>query len=274
MNVYIPTYKRGTTTSLLNGPLKDMDPYTLAHTFLVVHPDEEEQYTRSLGHTRFDMVQTLTCYQQGVGNMGLIRQWIGRHAAEHNSPKFLMLDDDIVFYRRKSPDAFNLRYVKPEEFTGVVEIIDHLLNNGYGHVAISPREGNNRLDEPNGYYTENTRYSRAQAFRTADFLACEHGRVQFMEDFDINLQLLRRGIPNAVIYSWAQGQKMTNATGGCSTFRTHAVHDEDVQKLIQYHPEFVRPRLKTNKTGGDFGVRTEVTISWKKAFESSQKVTA
>ncbi len=87
-----------------------------------------------------------------------------------------------------------------------------------------------------------------------------------MEDFDVQLQLLKRGLGNACLYYWAQGQSKTNAPGGCSLWRTHEVHEAAARRLAELHPGLVRLRQKANKTdAGGFGTRMEVTIAWKKA---------
>jgi hypothetical protein len=101
----------------------------------------------------------------------------------------------------------------------------------------------------------------------------EHGRVEIMEDFDLNLQMLRAGYSSAVLYKYANGQGETNAPGGCSTFRTLELHNRNVAKLAELHPGFVK--LKTNrktKSGGELSNRHEATIYWKKAYESSQNI--
>jgi hypothetical protein len=136
----------------------------------------------------------------------------------------------------------------------------------YAHVSISAREGNNRMEVP---FVTCSRPLRAMAFRRKEFLQCEHGRVDVMEDFDVTLQLLRKGYQNMVITAYANDQRMTQMAGGCSDYRTHAVHEASAKKLAKLHPEFVKLRTKENKTGGEFAKRTEVTISWKAAYESA-----
>jgi len=138
----------------------------------------------------------------------------------------------------------------------------------FAHVGISGREGNNRVRDA---WVENTRYMRFLAYRTDQYMACEHNRVTVMEDFDIALQMLRAGHPNKVYYMYAQGQAKTQSAGGCSVWRTHEVHNAGAERLAELHPGFVTVRQKQNKTDREgFGTRKEVTVYWKKAFASSQ----
>ena len=145
---------------------------------------------------------------------------------------------------------------------------------GYGHVGISDRNGNNRaegktIEELVG---ENQRYIRVLAY---DLDQCngkaEHGRVEVMEDFDIALQLLQNGVPCAVSFYYAQGQVQSNAPGGCSTYRTQEVQAEAAEQMKVLHPEFVRVVEKETKTAWGWGSRKDVVISWKQAYEASQR---
>jgi len=225
----------------------------------VVPPEEHTNYARKTE------APVLACPEKGIA---AVRRWIGEHAARQGEPYFLMLDDDVQFYRRRENSVYLRNADQPGDMEECLARVEEFLKAGYAAVGISPREGNNRIEAP---YAENTRLIRALAFHTEPFLACEHQRVQVMEDFDILLQLLRSGRPNANIYEFAQGQKSTNAPGGCSTYRTHQLHEKSAHRLAELHPSFVKLREKRNKTGGDFGTRTEVTIQWKKAYAEGVK---
>ena len=113
---------------------------------------------------------------------------------------------------------------------------------------------------------------RVLAYQKQEYLACEHNRVQFMEDFDINLQLLRKGYPSCILTNYAHNQKSTQAKGGCSLTRTKETHALAATKLKELHPDFVTLQEKKNKTGGDFGTRLEVRVKWKRALASAQQI--
>jgi hypothetical protein len=91
-----------------------------------------------------------------------------------------------------------------------------------------------------------------------------------MEDFDVTLQLLRKGHRNAVLNQWAQDQGTSNAPGGCSTYRTPEVQAAGAYGLQKLHPDFVTVVDKETKQAWGGGVRKDVRIAWKKALESSR----
>lgn len=212
---------------------------------------------------RHGVMELLPCPHDGIS---LTRKFCGEWA---NDWSFVMLDDDLKFYRRVSPTDWHLRY--PEDLgdtaAGMLDAVEAALKR-YAHVAVSAREGNNHLP-PEG--VECSRPLRVLAYRTDQFLSVAHGRVRVMEDFDVTLQLLRDGWRNHVIAYWSQDQGQTQAAGGCSDYRTRAVHEEEVRKFAALHDGFVRLRQKENKTGGEFGRRLEATIYWQRAWESSQR---
>lgn len=255
-------YHRSTTLEALdNLHIKEMKE----RVRLVVPRDQYKSYKPMANRHRCLL---LDCPSEGIA---LTREWCG---AWTNAKGFLMLDDDLTFFRRLSPTSTSL--VKPRK-VNLDDSIDRMIGwisdklVHYAHCSISAREGNNRLEYPG---VECSRPLRALAYQTKLFNELEHGRVDIMEDFDITLQLLRLGYPNYVLSSWAQDQKGTQVTGGCSDYRTKELHEENVRKLAILHPGFVKTRQKHNKTGGEFGNRLEATIYWKKAFDSSKAVKA
>jgi hypothetical protein len=181
------------------------------------------------------------------------------------APFIFMIDDDVRFYKRKSAEDWHLIPMDHDDFTMMfVGVQVALASNEYVAVGISPREGNNHMKAPR---EENTRLMRAVAYARDEYLACEHHRVQVMEDFDIQLQLLRRGLKTCSFTLYAQDQRGTNVAGGCSNWRTHEVHEQSAKKLAELHMGFVKTVEKKNKTGGAFGTRTEVMIGWKRAYK-------
>ena len=173
------------------------------------------------------------------------------------------------FYIRKSDNDWHLRYLEPDEYPALFGLLDVWLDD-YAHVGVSAREGNNRVEK---LAVENTRYMRVLGYNLDKFDGVELGRVEVMEDFDINLQLLRQGKPSKVSYYYAQGQKSSNAAGGCSEWRTIDVHNAGAERLHSLHPEFVKVVEKETKTAWDGLARKDVNVQWKRAFASGAQET-
>jgi len=202
---------------------------------------------------------------EGVCGIAGVREYCVRDVGG----KILMLDDDLWFYTRREDDEGKLVNASERDMVNLLEAVEDALDD-YAHVGIAAREGFNRF-KGLGDILENQRYIRALGIN-ADMVPADvdFTRVQVMEDFDVALQLLERGLPSGILTRWAQGQVQTQMAGGCSDYRTHENHERAAKKLHELHPEFVRLRQKENKAGGEFGTRTEVTVYWKKAFASSQ----
>lgn len=222
----------------------------------------ESQYANYKPLARKYGCRLTLCPHDGIS---LTRRFCGESAT---SQKFLMLDDDLKFYKRVSSTDWHLRY--PEdigtEAGEMLRLVEGKLDE-YTHVAVSAREGNHNLPWEG---VECSRPLRALAYRTKEFLQVEHGRVKVMEDFDVTLQLLRSGHKNHVIACWAQAQIQTQMAGGCSDYRTLELHEEEARRFADLHPGLVRLRRKKNRSGGEFGNRLEVTIYWQRAWESSK----
>lgn len=269
MNIYIPSMRRA-DKRVLSGPAAQLPPGVTP--VYVVPGDERAIYITALDG--FGVKAVVLSPPPEVKGIAATREWIGGWAEMHGEDKFIMADDDITFLVRQDRNDFRLRLAGQDDVRQMLEWIWQMLDT-HEHVGISGREGNNRVG--NGDIDElvyfNNRTIRLLAYQTKAFLAVEHGRVDVMEDFDVNLQILRKGGSIAVSYYWAQGQRKTGETGGCSTYRDHAVHEASARRLVQLHPGFVTLRDKANKTDADgFGSRKEVTIQWKKAHLSGQQV--
>lgn len=269
MELYIPSHSRATEANVRMGPLLRLPRSWWPRTHYVVPHGQMEAYDavlRGMGLPTFSVLET----PEGMRGIGPTRHWIGQNAREREADKFVMMDDDIDFLVRRSPEHWQLQAQTPPQTEEMLGEIDHWLDH-HASVGISSREGNNRCGiggprDPNMVAVA-TRVMRMFGCRTADWLEMEHGRVEVMEDFDLQLQLLRAGRGNCSLFYYANGQKMTNMPGGCSTYRTHEVQDTAARRLQQLHGEqLVRLRQKQNKTdAAGLGTRTEVTIYWKRA---------
>lgn len=271
MKIFIPTRGRWSTLSTSTAALI---PNALkSYVVLATHDSEVEQYAESVPHEWLDLGLTVRGFS--YDKIAEKRLKMGIAAREEGHEQFFMLDDDIDFLIRKHAQDFPLRAQYSDDVIEMFNYLRELVRNGsFSHVGVSGREGNNQGG--NGTREEllahNTRCMRFVCYNTEDFLSVEHCRVDVMEDFDVTLQLLRKGRPNAVSFWYANGQKMTNAPGGCSLWRTRELHNASASKLAQLHAPYVSLRQKENKTDREgLGTRLEVTVHWKKAYKSAFK---
>lgn len=258
MIIFVPSLNR----SWLERPsFSWLPPEWKDRTFLAVHEREAKQYEPMVDQHHVGAV----VLPDSVVGISAVRYELGKIAAGRGHNRFAMMDDDIDFYYRPDPLDYHLRVAPTDVVGNAMNAVAATLID-YAHVSISMREGQNRCPYD---FAVNQRYCRFLAYQTEEFLKCTHERVKIMEDFDIALQLMSRGLPSKIWFLWAQGQKQTQMKGGCSTYRTREFHAAEVEKFAALHPGLVRTRMKSNKTDRDgFGTRLEVTIEWKKAIKA------
>lgn len=233
------------------------DPY------LVVPSKEVKQYEQMRDAFDGFRFSVLGCPESGIGKTRawILRQW------HRNGENVMMLDDDMYFYRRPHMDSPKLKRAKPKHVQWMVERVEELLED-YPMVGVSARQGNNHVDKE---FVTCARAMNVYAFDVSTVLKhCTLGRVDVMEDFDITLQLLEQGFANAVLYKYCWNQVGSNASGGCSEYRTGEVQAKAARKLKKLHPEFVTVvEKKAKSTWKGMETRTDVRIAWQKAYRSS-----
>jgi len=259
--IYIPSRRRAHQLKSEFCPIHQMDDVMRSRVTYVVPDGDEDEYV-------FDLPPSIKVVGFRGHGIAEKRKFIGELAAKAGHEKFMMVDDDIKWFTREHFFQTNLVPAGSYDLNLMMRIVNSFLEHGYAHVGISAREGNNRQGTggPNDLFEQNTRILRVHAFWTEIYNSVEHCRVDFMEDFDVSLQILEKGYKNANLYFWCQDQRQTQAPGGCD-YRTHASHERAATRLAELHPQVVTLRDKENKTGGAFGKRKEVTVQWKKAYE-------
>ena len=161
--VYIPSLGRA-DDRLLKSPAMQMPDKT--EVYYVVPRSELGSYAVALCNYGV-RAHLLGCPDKGIA---ATRLWIGEHARRNGYKKFLMADDDIVFMIRKSPKDWALREAETWEVKVMLEWIEEKLDH-HEHVAVSPREGNNRpgVGSSDTLFIENTRTIRALSYQTDAF---------------------------------------------------------------------------------------------------------
>lgn len=256
MKIYIPTRGRvdkQITLENLPQPLK-------SNALLVVDEMESSLHENTYGRDNI-LTVPIKC-----NSIGTVRQFIiDNHNVDLHGPKIIMLDDDLGFNMRRTDIRSKFLPATDNAVVEGFKLVEKLLEE-HAHGGIRARQMSQ--DAPDIEYS--CRTLRALAYNVP--ILRQHDikfdRLIVMEDFDVTLQLLQKGYSNFNISTIIQGQGSSNAPGGCSLYRNAERQAQGAYGLAALHPEFVTVRTKkTNWSGWDSDERTDVTITWKKAYK-------
>ena len=267
IGIFIPSYRRVEKQKTFSFIPTEL----VKNTFIVVDKKDYKEYKKKYGTKT-----VLKCPKKGISKT---RQWI----IENSKYKYaLMLDDDINFHIRNK--KLKLRRCSQKEFIGMVVLLENWLKEGFIHVGISQRFGNNRIPED---AKEIGRMNNAYAYNCEEMIKIKEGhnigfdslenkykKQLVMEDFFVTLSLLRLGYKNKITYKYSWNQNMSGGEGGCSLYRTAEMQAESAKILQIEFPRVVRVVEKKSSViwkGIDTAKRKDVVIQWKKAFIAKRK---
>jgi hypothetical protein len=260
IGIYVPSAGRaGKIATLLAIPRK-----LLKDTWLCVPKDQLSDYAVEL-----PLGLSLLEHPNSVKGIASKRDWMVGHAIRQGYKYIVMIDDDVVFAKRRKDDLTKFEAMHGEDYENMFRRLFAELKTS-GHVGMLSREGGNRVTSK---MVHNTRMTRVLGY---ELKILQNTREKFsdmplMEDFHMTLALLRKGIGNTVLCDYVHNQGSSNAPGGCSTYRTPELQSQAAHKLAELHSGFVKVMQKETKTAWGGGARTDVVVSWKKAFGSSEK---
>jgi hypothetical protein len=230
---------------------------------------ERKQYDDLIAMTKVRVAYVPPAYD-GISRT---REWILRKLSRSMKERYvLMLDDDMDFcYRPDMSDTQLVTIKEAKRLKQMIDLLERWLKGGFVHVGLSARQGNNHIDSA---WRDVGRMMNAFAYDTDALMdvtpPVKFGRVPVMEDFDLTLQLLRRGHPNRISYQYCWNQRGSGREGGCSEYRTAKMQRDAAHKLKELHPDFVTVTTKKSKVYWEgLEERTDVNVAWRKAFESS-----
>lgn len=249
--------------------IKELSEKALDNTVLQVPHTEFLEYEEKY----IQMVRICKHHAERIPTIAHVRELlIERYCAENKKRYLLILDDDFRFFYRPNPKDWHLRYLQEagkDAFDRMMgEIMHHVKKHRFAHTSLSLRQGNHLIKEDWSY---NKRYSGFLLYDLYQLKKIHLRRIPTQQDFDIALQLLRKGKPSAIMYKYAIGEMMgNNAEGGASPYRTLKMQDKASKMLAKFHPGFVKVVKKFTKSSwGGNTERTDVLMFHKKAFESS-----
>ena len=206
-------------------------------------------------------------YSNGIGKA---RQF----ALEYFSrSKLLFLDDDLVFAEWKSAQKSYLTIpAEDDRHHEILAWVEYWLDNGLAHCTIGCRQ---MADKHAGVDKVAGRAMRAMAFDcpTLHKHKIRFDTIDLMCDYYATLSLLTKGYPNVICYQWVQDDmSRSNALGGCSTYRSAELQERTAKQLQAKFPDFVT--VVQRKVGNGYWkgmqTRTDVRVSWKKAYQAGK----
>jgi hypothetical protein len=190
------------------------------------------------------------------------RKWIIETAS---TTKIVMLDDDLRFAVRRIDNPGLFRKAEKQDILDAFNELSRFLSPEFPHAGFAVRgSGIGDAAKKGGWQTTGKRMMYSLGYYVPTLLEhAQFGRIGTHEDMDVTLQLLRKGFPNAVNFSFVTDQAFGNP-GGCTSERTLEKNNEDVLKLAQFHPEYVRTTWKSYKASPD---RLECVVQWQRALQ-------
>lgn len=248
MQIFIPT--RGRVNKQIT--LSILPPSVLEKTWLVVPSGEAKA---------FNYARIMEAPRE-IKGISATRAYIMEKSKDS---KVVLIDDDVkLCIRRKQSrsGAWCYELATANEIKLLFEIADSLLDT-FSHGGMTHRQDGWAIKSPillNQRCYDLAFYNRASIGDKAVF------RLELMEDFDFTLQLLKAGLPNFHLTEYAISTTGSNSEGGCSLYRTAKMQADCAHRLAALHPGLVKPVQRNTKSSWGGGARTDVRISWKKAY--------
>lgn len=194
------------------------------------------------------------------------RKWIMDTTDEE---KIVMLDDDLRFAVRRDDDPGLFRKAESSDVLKAFYELEEILSPEVAHAGFSVRgSGIGTSAKKGGWQISGKRMQYSLGYHVPTVNAnASFGRLNSREDMDVTLQLLTKGYPNAVNFTFVTDQKFGNP-GGCTAERVIALADADALALVAFFPQFVSAVQKSYK---DSPNRLEVVCQWQQALDYGYK---
>ncbi len=252
MKIFIPT--KGRRNNQLT--MRNLPP-ALRERTTIVCPEKEAFWLRQ-------DFSSATMLAQPDPNMGIAlkREWILKNC---EAEKIVMLDDDLRFATRRTDEPGKFLKASDHEITTAFLQLESVISEEIPHAGFAARGSGIGDAAKKGGWQMGKRMMYVLGYHVPTVLAnAEFGRLSTHEDMDVCLQLLTKGYPNMVNYSFVVDQKFGNP-GGCTEERTMEINNADSLKLAEFFPEYVRVSQKDYSGSTP---RVEVTCQWLKAMNA------
>jgi hypothetical protein len=169
------------------------------------------------------------------------------------SGKIIMMDDDLIFYKRSEDGSKFLAATKDDTESIVADILEFL--DRYCYVGLTDKFMSQT--QPRNFH-ECVRFNEISGINR-DLLPVPwpEYRIPNEEEHDFHLQLLTRGHKSAVLTEWSKAG-IAWTTGGCADWRSVEVFKAAHDQLLELWPGLVK--ITPDKRFG-----TKASFRWKKA---------
>lgn len=196
------------------------------------------------------------------------RRWIMKWAEEQKFERIAMLDDDLRYAVRRRDDPKKFTAATPGEVAKYFGELERQLSELTPHAGFAARGGSISPRAQEGGWQEAKRMMYVLGLHVPTVNAnCDPFRIETREDMDTCLQLLEKGLPNVVCYSFVVDQ-LFNAPGGASLERSFERSNSDAELLARLHPGLVKVVSKDYAASVP---RLEVVVQWEKALRQGRE---
>lgn len=252
-HIYIPTRGRvDSQLSLQRLPANILDNVSL------VCPKEDVKALRK-NYPDVHVVQQPESVQTIVQK----RKWIAEYAESAGDKFWFQMDDDLYLYiwdgSRHTTFANAQLAVKGFFMKTLPQLTEQYPCVGFGTKGFALPGG----------VRENYHLGFVFGFSRGLAKKLEWDRVDFYEDIDYTLQVLKMGKKIAITYDLVVDQKQANAAGGISDERTIEKADKALNRLIELHPGIV-----SKKPPSAQHPFSNTKVSWAKAAALGKSATS
>jgi hypothetical protein len=255
VQIIIPT--RGRTNQQLT--LQSLPPELRKRTTIVCPKKEAVRLSRLYNDVE------IVVQPEPTWKIARKREWIVREWLRCGYDKIIMLDDDLRFATRISPDDWHLRKIRGKVLIPEFERIEEKLGPEFPHVGFGQRWCNNWLAQV-GWQSPGKMICALAYYLPIVVRECQFDLVELGEDLSVSLQLLLKGFPNA-IWTATVIDQLPHAVGGCSTYRTVEMSIAEAEKLARLYPGYVSVVERAYNSVPP----TKVIVRWQKALEDGQR---
>ena len=249
--IYIPTLGRSDKQITFDN----MTPNAQAITTLVVQPKEAHLYPN----------YPIVILPENDCGITATRKWIWEQG---KNQRYMVFDDDCrLAVRRPWHDGEKTkRIMTDDDWKHMLETISQWMDSGIAwggcRTGGLPPAGREYIDNTG---TAEVFFFDGKQLPEADELDWE---LSTAEDISLSLQLLSKGYSNRVWDRFVYLSDFVGTEGGCATWRTLDIVNNNHAKLIDKFPEYVSYNGEKEMMGGIF---KKIKIQYKKAYNDSQK---